>query len=104
MPVAVTIRLPSASVVPRILGALAVLAVVGFAIPAFFVRDGSGRYPAESPERTVAENALRNAWIHADNPIQRLIYRKARVDEVRRVPYHCERPAGDPRVLSLIHI
>lgn len=96
MSVAVSFRLPPRSARPRILAGLAVAAVVGWAIPAFVVADGADRHPEGSPERIVAENALRNAWIHADNPVQRLVYRTARVDEIRRVPYHCGAPAGDP--------
>ena len=62
---------------------------VGLAVAIWFVDDGIDRFQADPVVHEVAQRAYSMAWIHRDNPIQRLLTPAARVVTVIRAPELC---------------
>ena len=65
------------------------LSPVGLAVAVWIVDDGIDRFQADPVVHEVARRAYSMAWIHRDNPIQRLLTPAARVVTVTRAPKLC---------------
>ena len=67
-----------------------VLPPVGLAVAVWAVDDGIDRFQADPVVHGVAQRAYASAWMHRDNPIQRLLTPAARVVAVTRAPELCK--------------
>ncbi len=68
---------------------------VGLAVARWSVDDGIDGFQADPIAHVVAKRAYAIAWVHRDNPIQRMLSPAARVVAVTRASGHCTSP--EPR-------
>ena len=80
---------PRKMVLTRVLLLILMLPPVGLAVAAWIVDDGIDRFQADPVVHEVAQRAYSMAWVHRDNPIQRLLTPAARVVTVIRAPELC---------------
>ena len=66
-----------------------VLPPVGLAVARWSVDDGIDGFQADPIAHEVAKRAYSMAWVHRDNPIQRMLSPAGRVVAVTRAPAHC---------------
>ena len=73
----------------RVILLILLLPPVGLAVAVWIVDDGIDRFQADPVVHEVARRAYSMAWIHRDNPIQRVLAPAARVVTVTRAPGLC---------------
>ena len=73
----------------RVVLLILLLPPVGLAVAVWIVDDGIDRFQADPVVHEVAQRAYSMAWIHRDNPIQRVLAPAARVVTVTRAPELC---------------
>ena len=71
---------------------LLVLPPIGLAVARWSVDDGIDGFQADPIAHEVAKRAHSMAWVHRDNPIQRILSPAGRVVAVTRAPEHCKSP------------
>ncbi len=70
------------------------LPAVGLAVAKWSIEDGTDSFRSDPIEHEVARRAYSMAWVHRDNPIQRLLSPAGRVVAVTQAPGHCASKPG----------
>ncbi len=73
---------------------LTLVAAAGVMLPRWLVPNGLTRFRQDANAWTVAVAAYQAAWMLNDNPIGRVLFPAARVEEVKHEPGSC--PKGEP--------
>ena len=77
-----------------VLAGLVALPVIGLVVAVLITDDGIDSFRDDPVAHWVAQEAYSFAWVHRDNPIQRVLAPAARVVMVKRMPEHCTTPEG----------
>ncbi len=77
-----------------ILVGLVALLAVGLVVAILITDDGIEGFSDDPAAYRVAQEAYKMAWVHRDNPIQRVLTPAARVVLVARLAGHCTSPNG----------
>ena len=77
-----------------ILAGLVALPIIEVVVVVSITDDGIDSFRDDPVGHWVAQEAYAFAWVHRDNPIQRVLAPAARVVMVQRMPEHCTTPRG----------
>ena len=76
----------------HVLVAMVALPAIGLFVAVLITDDGIERFSSDPVAHWIAQDAYRMAWVHHDNPIQRVLAPAARVVLVANVAGHCTTP------------